>query len=464
MNLPKTSRLLLLGVVLAATAGCNVDERLWWSPDGSRAALRTPAGLCLVTADGNLSAPLASDVIAAAWLPDGKKLAIVRKFEVSKWSDVVRLAPRAETEQAELLAKGMPDLSKALRTITNNDANAIDDKFPVLLKVSRDEWVTPALLCLRDTLPDLLQASLEGFKDADKLRQELTELKAEVFELSLLTLSGNQITGEPLILERTLTQLEQPRPSPAAPAIAYLRGGTLVALPIGGGSNCLTISEKAEGSFDWTPDGKSLAFATRIAEKWDAGSVNLAQIQRRSAIDANGSLTAGDIASLSTIATVHPPRVRCLPDGRVLVASVVSNFPAAADAEQETRLYVIDSAKEPAIPVALPTGPKALPMELAHFAPSPDGKKIALVESGSDVVAVLDVATGAVEVVSPKRDLKCRTLPAWRGAEELYFAALPEPGAKRVEWMRWKSGSAPMVFSRGWADATVDGLLEEAKK
>jgi len=77
---------------------------------------------------------------------------------------------------------------------------------------------------------------------------------------------------------------------------------------------------------------------------------------------------------------------------------------------------------------------------------------------------VLDVATGALEVVSPKRGWKSRILPAWRDADELYFGALPESSSTRPELLRWHKGVAPQVFSHGWTDEAADTLLGKPGK
>ena len=79
-------------------------------------------------------------------------------------------------------------------------------------------------------------------------------------------------------------------------------------------------------------------------------------------------------------------------------------------------------------------------------------------------VAVLDVATGALEVVSPKRGWKSTTLPAWRGAGELYFAALPDPSSTRPELLRWREGASPQVVSQGWPTEATDVLLHKPDK
>lgn len=455
-------RFTLLTVVAALSAGCNVEECLWWSSDGSRAAVRTEAGLCLAGPDGTLSPPLATDVLAAAWMPDNRGIVVVRKTELRQWSDVVRLAPSAETVRAEAWASVFPEMVKSVRKLVGDDAEALNDKFEDLLKLGPDEIAGAALLCLRDKYSGALRESVQGLPDGEKLVQELGELKTPVFELAVIKLTGSRVDGEPVVIERTLTELDQPRLAAGAPVVAYRRGQELVAVALQGDGKRMGIAAAVEGCFDWSPDGRSVAYAVRMAEHWESNSVNLARVERRAVVDAAGGIATGDPLVLATIASIHPPRVRCLPNGKLLVASVESRFPAAPDAQQETRFYLIDAAG--GAPAAIPTEAKALPMELAHFVPSPDGNWIAIVESGSDAVAVLSVATGALEVVSPNRGWKCRALPAWRGTEQLYFAALPDAAAKRPEWMSWSRGAKPRCFSGGWGEAAVSGLLEAPKQ
>lgn len=462
MTMQKVSQLTLLTAALALGSGCNVEERMWWSSDGARAAVRTASGLCLASPDGTISQPLTTDVVAAAWVPGNRGIVVVRKTEVSQWSAVLRLVPAAEVAQAEALAKVLPDMVKSVRNLVGDNEEALDEKLPDLMELSPHEIGTAALLCLRDKFSDQLQEAVKGLKSGEKLVTDLGDLKTPVFELAVIKLAGQSVDGEPLIIERTLMDLDQPRLPVAAQVVAYRRGPDLVLVPLDGGGNRITVATAAEGTFDWTPDGRSVAYAVRMAEHWESNSVNLARVERRTVVDAAGGIVVEDPVPLATISSTHPPRVQCLANGKTLVASVDSHFPAAPNVPQETRFYLMDAAGGE--PTAIPTEAKALPMELAHFAPSPDGNWIAIVESGSDAVAVLNVATGGLEVVSPNQGWKCRTLPAWRGSGELYFAGLPDTGSARAEWLRWRRGAKPQRFSAGWDETAVSGLLEAPKQ
>jgi len=451
---------------LLLAIGCNeVEERLEWSPDGTRAVMRLGDKLCLVDTNGNISTPLVSNVESAAWLPGSQGLVLLRHLTVTNWEEATRLLPPEEKATVESLAKGIPDLLRAALATTDGDPEAIEQKFFKPLKMEFSEFLSPAVLCLLDTQPAALRQAFQGCKDTAKLEADLTSLSTtRVAEVSVLLLAGNQASGRPRAIERTLTGLQQPRPSPSAPVVAFLRDDALMVAPLDGGTNRVSVAEKIEGSYDWTSDGKSLAYAVRLTET-DSSDINLVRIECRIVIDAAGALIAGDTLPLALSGSGFTPRVRCLPDGRVLFAGFAMQLPAPATAPQETHFFLIDPAQGTnAVAVTVPSPPGALPQDLACFAPSPDGRQIAIVESGADAVAVLDVATGALEVVSPKRGWKSRILPAWRDADELYFGALPESSSTRPELLRWHKGVAPQVFSHGWTDEAADTLLGKPGK
>lgn len=455
--------LLAAGAVLLA-AGCDeVEDRVIWSPDGSRAIVRVNDTLCLLDTNGNLSAPVTTDVGSPAWLPDGQGLVLLRGLPVSNWTDAVRLLPAGEIAAAQSLAKGIPDLLRAGLALADSVSTNLWDRFSGQFKMEHPELLGPAILCALDTQSNALDQAIQLAKDSEKLRADISNSRTtKIPELSVFMLGGGPSTNPSRIIERTLSDLQQPRPSPSGNAVAFLRGGSLTVAPLDGSTNRIVVAERVEGNYDWTPDGKALVYAVRFTEKWESGA-NLVRIECRTVIGPNGEFVAVGPQPLAVGSSTFEPRVRCLPDGRVLFAGLQQHLPASATADQEARLYCIDPALGTnAVPVTIPSPAGALPQDLAAFAPSPDGRQIAIVESGSDAVAVLDVATGAVEVVSPKHGWKSTTLPAWRDANELYFAALPGASASRPELSRWRKGSAPQVVSRSWSGDAVSGLLKKS--
>lgn len=453
----KPSRICVALLLLSLGAGCRVEERMAWSPDGTRAAVRSAGGLCLMDAGGALSRPLAADVASASWLPDGRGLVLVRQIPVASWQEAVRLLPPEESAAVESLARGMPDVLRGALATGGGDAKAAEEMFFKPLHLDPAEYGLPVLLCLRDTQPAALRQLLQGAKNAGEWEKLLSEpILAKVSELSILELAG----GTPRVLERTLREISEARPSPDGRAVAFVRQGALTVAAADAGAARVCVAENVAGSFDWSPDGKALVYAVRPGGKWEENAVNLVRIERRVARDDAGAPAAGDATPLAMAGASFMPRPRWLPDGRILFASLSSQLPGPV-AVPAAGFYLIDPVPEGGTaPVAVPVAAGALPVDLGSFAPSPDGRRVAIVEGGSDAVAVLELATGAVEVVSPKRGGKCRTLPVWRNADELYFVALPEAGASRPEWWSWKKGAAPRAVSRAWEAASIEGLIE----
>jgi hypothetical protein len=93
---------------------------------------------------------------------------------------------------------------------------------------------------------------------------------------------------------------------------------------------------------------------------------------------------------------------------------------------------------------------------------SPDGKLVAVVEADRDAVAVLELGSGKVEIISPSHDgWKARLIPAWRTVRELTFGA---PGKdKRRELYSWQPGGASKVLSQDWPAELTEGWVEGPK-
>ena len=453
----------LAAATLLFLIGCDeVEDLVKWAPDGSRAIVRENGTLCLLDTNGNLSCAIAEDVASAAWLPDSRSLVMVRAITVTNWADAERLLPPEEIAPVELVAKGTPDLVRAGLAMADGEATNMWDVLTGQFKMEHPELLGAVALCVHDTRSNALDQAIQTARDPERLRADMGNLITNrLAEIAVVSLGNGTATNASRSIVRSLAELQQPRASSTAKSVAFIRGESLEAAPLDGSTNRLVVAEKVVGEYDWTPDGRTLVYAVHSGEKWESG--DLVRIECRKVIGSDGELTTNNAAQpLAINVATFEPRIRSLADGRVLFAGLQERLPAGAHAEQEARLYLIDPALGTnAVPVAIPSPAGALPQDLAAFAPSPDGRQIAIVESGSDAVAVLDVATGGLEVVSPKHGWKSTTLPAWRNANELYFGALPEASSRRPELMRWRKGSPPQVVSKSWPDEAVSILLKK---
>jgi hypothetical protein len=297
-----------------------------------------------------------------------------------------------------------------------------------------------------------------------------------VFELCLIKLRDARPDGEAITLVRSVTPVLWPLVSPKFAAVAYGRfnaDGEKLVLEVRtlDGKEKLEVVWSTSATFDWAGDGRSLVFASSTS----SDDSLLQTIQRVTVLQESGALmkprgegdpSPGELAPPVDLAVgilPSPPRLEALPDGRVLFASVPATLPAGSKGlEVEPRLFLISADGLSVRPV--PTKPGDLPTNLSFFTVSPDGQRVAVVESGTDAVAVVELATGRTEIVSPShRDTQCRTLPAWKSATELTFAAL-DAAKKEPRWMLWTPGAGVRNLSDRWPAGATQKWLEQKKK
>jgi len=226
---------------------------------------------------------------------------------------------------------------------------------------------------------------------------------------------------------------------------------------VGGGAGQM-IARGVSGAFDWAPDGRALVFMAPIGGEGE----KLQGIHRVQVLDDAGKLAQpGEPRTLATAITLNRPALQVLPDGRVLFASQPVTLPAVgAGTELEPRLYLI--AADGGSVQAVPTAPGDLPTNLGHFIAAPDGRHIAVVESETDAVAVVETDSGKTQLISPPHpQWQNRTVPAWKSATELTYAALHEG---RPAWMLWSPTDGARCLSGSWSASYTAKWLNEDKE
>lgn len=461
--------LLALACLLAA---CEPRERAEWSPDGKRAAILAEQRLYFTDMEGGLSEALADRdegpgrflVDAFDWLPDSSGLVVHRVRLAPKWEELSLLLPKAEADRVEALATRVPDLLRAAVAI-HGDADRADQ---LLGKLAPGESLALAnalhLSMTRDAAA--VQAALAEAPEAlAALNQDPGEgLGFLLHEIAVLRPdSGKAAT----VISCGLRGVQSLKVSPTHEAVAatFETGEEnryeLGVLPLVPGKT-LVVADGTSRAYDWTPDGASLVYLSSISE----GNGGLVEIERRRVLDESGKVGEvlpggeGD-GELAYAVVAFAPRLAVLPDGAILVASHPAPLPAAADDLGENpRLYRLPV--DGGTPVAVPTEEGALPMDLGYFVASPDGSRVAVVESGTDAVAVIDLKSGKSELVAPPHPgWKSRVLPSWRNAEEFTYAAGDEE-AGRVRWMLWKDGET-RDLAKAWPEKITQGWMESKK-
>lgn len=464
--------LLLFGVVLMIT-GCLPHERVWWSPDGSRAAVLLEDGLHVLKPGDTPGTPLVAGGSQTAelpggvsWLPDGSGFVMVRSRTFPTW-DLARVhIPAKEVEEVERLSLGVPGMVEAL--MASGVAAKTSQELLQGSPLSKRGPQIAAFLCTYERKKQLIDAMLKRSPAGQELIKQLDEEKTEhvVHEICVVDLKTVKPGGaEPRVLLRSLRDLTSPKVSSRHATVAFLRlmdedeWASLEICPLKGGESTL-LAQQVGVSYDWCPNGRSLVYTGAFS---GTGSV-MRRIHRVTALDEQGDLATEEVRqnsdNLALAVMPNPYRVQSLPDGRVLFSALPLTLPmAGTEPEVESRLYIISEDGKTLTPV--PTAPGGLPGDLGYFVVSPDGKRVAVAEGGSDAVAVVDLGSGKTTIVSPAHpEWRCRTLPSWKSSTELTFAALDgTPAVPR--WMIWSEESGTRSLSGSWPAQRTEDWLEK---
>src|SRR5438477_13122765 len=83
----KTILRAILLLLVAVIAGCDPEQLVVWSPDGSKAAVIGADGLHICDPGGKLTPLLVKDVRKVAWFADSDRVAAVREVKIASWKE-----------------------------------------------------------------------------------------------------------------------------------------------------------------------------------------------------------------------------------------------------------------------------------------------------------------------------------------------------------------------------------------
>lgn len=446
-------------------SGC-LEERVWWAPSGEMAVVSTGEGSFLATVDGKRSEILPTEqkglrCQSVSWLRDGSGFVVQRTRKVASWGELKSQVSAKELHAIEeLLPTIIPLLEVAIKRAPAGEGAL--EEITKGLHGKRSVRLLHALRLKHEQEPERMGKLLSALPQGESLLECFTGNSEgyELDELCLFKIADGRVVETRSLVRCLLDTVLLPRVSPLSGALAYVRlaedgeSASLEVMSLEGGADHM-IARQVSGAFDWTPDGRALVFMAPLGGEGE----KLQSIHRITVLDERGGLISERAAptALATAVTLSHPMLQVLADGRVLFASQPVSLPAKGTGpELAPRLYLIAADGSAVTPV--PTAPGDLPVNLSWFTASPDGRRVAVVESETDAVAVVEIDSGKMQLISPPHPhWQCRTMPAWKSAEELTFAALHD-GAPA--WMLWQVNGETRCLSANWPKSSTAKWLE----
>ncbi len=465
---------LAVGIV-SLLVGCGPGEIVQWSPDGGHALVQGSDGIVsLIDGDGKI---LQKAPDFQVWLPDSKHAVGVRQTKARDWADYAGLLGK---ERADGMVRAAEELLSIMQANTGAWKDfAETEPMKRWTAAHHDLTLGVVLYCLNQIHAEAAAPLLKAWRAEEK---DENELIGPIYEL----ISGDAFSVEPStahILLRSVDEIASLRPSPNGKVVAYAvdspDGPQLQIIGAEGGDPVLISASPSQA--DWTADGQQLVYAgTSDSGKGDA---RLGSICRRSVCDEKGQILPelGKEESLIGILYLQAQSpVACLPDGRILFATLALQLPLLdKDVPKKPTLFILRPDHAPSLKRAVSEKVQMqLPDRVDQFVVSPDSKHVAILGDGYEL-AVLSLETGDITQLQGKRKASGKSekfantadledmVPSWRTAKELCYVVphgAKSGGPRRAEVVLHKLGGEERAISKSWSDEMTDSFLPRLKK
>lgn len=450
---------------LTLAAGCIPEKRIAWSPDGQRAVVMSEQGLYFIDADGTLLAARLSVANARCeWFPDGGRLLVKHPVKARSWSEVAPLFTENEITRIKAEAG---TLRERILAYTGDW-----DNFKFEPKADLSPGMTVAIIlyvrdCLSEGLPEKLGEKWQDVKG----------MEADVWSLQVFAFSPTELVPGDVLL-RTLEPLSTISVSPTAKVVAYVAPASskdataaLHVLPVGGGPSRIIASGVAS-RYDWSPDGRSLAYIrsmTPLAGGED--NVQLGTLTTVTIAGPDGELSNEALAPQDRVGLLFSSHldVHWLADGRILFTSVEMTLPATTrDMPQQWTLFALDP-KMPASVIRVLGRDLSEPLDAGWptVLPSPDGRRVLLPgPQGAWTLYGIESGRTTVVVAAGKNNEQQYSLPVWRSnAEVCLVIPVPVEGATELprQVTLWSEGQPMKSLSDSWPEEVLEGPTSSDK-
>ncbi len=438
----------VVALTIPLLAGCVVEQRLSWSPDGKKLAIVGADGL-RVSVDGgiHLGEPVEDDAQLVGWFPDSKRVAVVTKSNFENWAE---LEKSLDKEEVEAIRIGGAQMLKQLELCGGDFAVCRDalkkDNFNAA-------YIQPVLYYLRSTQHDSMQR-LVG-----REWSEMRAMDAFVF-LSRIKVYEVDASGKlqhKQTLASTADTFESIRVSPSNEFLCLVDkdGNLCLAQTTAGAKGYRRIGSKFSKLPDWDLNTDVIYGLHSVVKTDKRGS---SDVQELVAVDAR---KGGSLKRLSWAQTTNS-KVRSTVDGNLIFGSSVR---VPAGKKSKTRdidalsVFNLTSGKSKRLFVA-DSGDR-----LENFEVSPDGKKISIV-STNGAVKIVSLPAGTYRVVVPgvpknERDVFA---PVWKSNDEICYERLSvKDGLGKVALFSLSTNKSKDISS-AWPAEAVRRLLNDPKK
>jgi hypothetical protein len=409
-------RALSLGCALLL-AGC-LQERIFWSPDATRAAVLTADGLYLADAAGKISRCSCRAPTASHGLGDSRRLVVAHSRELKDYASIAAALGPDRTRRLATKAESVWERILPLPSLKELPADLIKP----------DDDLAAIVVYLREKHHDALK---------EKSGAEWPGLESMAADWH--TLSAARITGEHLELGATLhaglAKIGEIRPAPGGTAVAFVTHHELSADfddsrlilvgPIDGAAPAQVAAKRASASPDWSSDGRSLWYFTDETRSPGGSSgedLRFGTLSSSRVLDPRGCIAIEQKSVAHAGVVFHGrDRVRSLRDGRILFNASESYVQISAENhEARDGFFFVAPGSNTVARLVPPEQLATLPPSLADFEISPDEKQI-LVADGDGKVWLLTLADQRVEIICEGVSKDEAIAPAWRAPGEFTF-------------------------------------------
>ncbi len=440
---------IVFAMTIPLLAGCDVEQRLSWSPDGKKLAIVGTDGVRISTDGGfHLGEPVEEDAQIVSWFPDSKRVVVVSKTGCESWADLEENVDKEEVDGIKASA------AQFLKQLENCQGN---------YKVCRDRlrkenfngnYLSQALFYLRST---------ENERMAQLVGREWREFKISDSTIPVSTVKTFAVDakGAPQLIHtmiRTTDEFESAKVSPSNEFVCLVDNDENLQLA------STEPSQKGfreiAGGFgkmpDWDVNTDVIYGLHAVKKKEKTGEKNYQELV---SIDAIKPSSMKRLAALPTIAN---EKVRATVDGNLIYGSTATIKTGKTGKPQSVNtlnVMTLASGKTKRFYQGLKGD------RLENFEVSPDGKNVSIPTSNGTikVVSLQGSKTRLIRAGDPKSDQDVFT-PVWRNNDEICFENVTTASGDSAVALYSLKGGKSKGISKDWPFDAVTGLLSKPKE